>query len=74
MDDYFPSIALFERLWEIELGACGTARVNWKANLLTLTISVPTYEGMRFLVVQLAQVVLFSPVMIPVTLVNTRSR
>lgn len=31
MDNYFPSIALLERLREVGLGACGTARVNWKA-------------------------------------------
>ena len=31
MDNYFPSIALFERLREVGLGACGTARVNRKA-------------------------------------------
>jgi len=31
MDNYFPSIALLERLREVGLGACGTARVNRKA-------------------------------------------
>jgi len=31
MDNYFPLIALFERLREVGLGACGTAQVNRKA-------------------------------------------
>lgn len=36
MDNYFPSVALLERLRDTGLGGCGTARVNSKAFPLAL--------------------------------------
>ena len=49
MDNYFPSILLLEKLRDIGIGACGTARVRKQYFLPTFTIIDRVFHRMKFL-------------------------